>query len=321
MGVTKQRNYKIDNIKTILIFLVVFAHMIELFSRQQVYLIIYSFHMPAFIFITGYYARFKPRKILLELIMPYFLFQTVYLFFDAYINEESVTLQYTKPYWLVWYLMTIIMYYLLLPLIKTDNTKHRLQIVILSIVLSLLAGYDETIGYTMSLSRTLVFMPFFILGNYIGNDKIHHIIFEKWYKKAMVLLGVMISSYYIITAQVSPNMLYGSYSYKGAGFGLPKRALLLIIAWVWIVALFNFVPNIKIPVFSDLGKGTFSVFLIHGFIQKLFGKNEFFHRSLYKNFIVAFCVSGLIVLLFGNRYFSGIFDYVVRGGYLRRKKA
>lgn len=92
MEVVKQRNDRADNIKAILIFLVVFGHMLELASARRIYLIIYSFHMPAFIFVTGYYAKFKPRKILLELIMPYILFQTLYLLFDGYINGEPVTL-------------------------------------------------------------------------------------------------------------------------------------------------------------------------------------------------------------------------------------
>lgn len=316
----EQRNYKIDNIKAILIFLVVFGHLLELVSTKQVYLIIYSFHMPAFIFVTGYYAKFRPRKILLELIMPYILFQTLYLFFDGYIKGEPVALQYTKPYWLVWYLLTIIIYYLLLPVIKTDNLKQRWIIVILSIAVSLLAGYDDTIGYYMSLSRTLVFLPFFVLGNYIGDNQIPNIVFKKRYAKAAILFGIVISSYYIITAQISAAMLYGSYSYEGAGFGLPKRATLLIIAWIWILTLFNFVPNIKIPVFSEWGKGTFSVFLIHGFIQRWLGKCGFFDRDLQGNLILAAAVSALIVLLFGNRYFSKAFDYIVRGRIMQEKK-
>ena len=132
--------------------------------------------------------------------------------------------------------------------------------------------------------------------------------------------GVVISSYYIVTAQVSVGMLYGSYSYEGANFGLLKRALLLIIAWVWIAALFNFIPNIKIPVFSDLGKGTFSVFLVHGFIQRWIKKRAFFNQEPRNNFILALCVSAFIVLLFGNKYFSKMFDYVIRGRMFKEKK-
>jgi len=320
MEAVRQRNYKIDNIKTILIFLVVFGHMMELVSVKQIYLVIYSFHMPAFIFVTGYYAKFRPRKILLELIMPYVLFQTLYLLFDGYMKSKPVVFQFTTPYWLMWYLLTIIIYYLLLPCIRADSIMHKLPVVILSIAISLLAGFDSTIGYYMSLSRTLVFLPFFVLGNYIGQDKIHSVILGKWYGKAMVLLGVILSSYYIITAKITPAMLYGAYSYEKAEFGLAGRAILLLVAMIWIIALFQFVPNIKLPVFSNLGKGTFSVFLIHGFIQRWLRKGGFFDLDLYNNFILAIAVSVLIVLLFGNQYFSSVFNYVVRGRMIREKK-
>lgn len=275
--------------------------------------------MPAFIFVTGYYAKFKPRKIVLELIMPYLLFQTLYLIFDGYLNGETVTFQYTKPYWLMWYLLTIIIYYLLLPFIKADSPKQRLRVVILSVAVGLLAGYDNTIGYYMSLSRTLVFLPFFVLGNYIGDYSAHDIVFEKWYKKLAVLIGIVIASYYIITARISSTMLYGSYSYKSADFGAAKRLALLVIALIWILALFNFVPNVKIPLFSDFGKGTFSVFLIHGFIQRWLGKAGFFNTEQQGKLILVLCASGLIVLLFGNRYFSKAFDYLVRGRMFRER--
>ena len=59
------RKYRFDNIKFILITLVVFGHFLELIDGQtanNLYRIIYLFHIPAFIFITGYFAKFNPSK-------------------------------------------------------------------------------------------------------------------------------------------------------------------------------------------------------------------------------------------------------------------
>lgn len=51
-----------------LIFLVVFGHMISTFADTPevdvIYKIIFSFHMPAFIFVSGYFAKVEPKKIL-----------------------------------------------------------------------------------------------------------------------------------------------------------------------------------------------------------------------------------------------------------------
>ena len=59
----KERDYGFDNSKLILIILVVFAHLLEIStknygSNNDIYRVIYSFHMPAFVFITGYFSKF-----------------------------------------------------------------------------------------------------------------------------------------------------------------------------------------------------------------------------------------------------------------------
>lgn len=57
----KERNYLFDNLKFLLIVLVVFGHSLEEISLAQDYAIIrawiYSFHMPAFVFISGYFSK------------------------------------------------------------------------------------------------------------------------------------------------------------------------------------------------------------------------------------------------------------------------
>ena len=61
----KERDYRFDNIKCIMIFFVVLGHFLELFSgniSKAIYIFIYTFHMPVFIFITGYFGNVK-RKI------------------------------------------------------------------------------------------------------------------------------------------------------------------------------------------------------------------------------------------------------------------
>jgi fucose 4-O-acetylase-like acetyltransferase len=57
------RNYKIDNIKAFLIILVVFGHMLELVNMGGLYRLIYTIHMPVFVFVSGYFAKFNAKKI------------------------------------------------------------------------------------------------------------------------------------------------------------------------------------------------------------------------------------------------------------------
>ncbi len=57
-----KRDSFFDNAKFILIVLVVFGHMIETFIEDNVtvyaiYKVIYSFHMPAFILVSGFFTK------------------------------------------------------------------------------------------------------------------------------------------------------------------------------------------------------------------------------------------------------------------------
>ena len=73
----RERDYLFDNIKFFLIFLVVFAHLLEPklgdSTVKAAYNVIYSFHMPVFIFVMGYFAKFNPAKILKSIVLPYVL--------------------------------------------------------------------------------------------------------------------------------------------------------------------------------------------------------------------------------------------------------
>ena len=69
-----ERNYKMDNIKAFLIFLVVLGHLLELVPGQKsewLYYVIYTFHMPAFVYITGYFSRPDSGKRFFTIVYTY----------------------------------------------------------------------------------------------------------------------------------------------------------------------------------------------------------------------------------------------------------
>ena len=306
-----QRNYKMDNIRFLLIFLVILGHFIELFQggfSLALYKIIYSFHIPAFLFLTGFFARFKPRKILLNLICPYILFQTLYLAFDAIMlqRKDSFTLNFTTPYWLLWYLLTTICYYLLIPLIDSENKLSRRLILGLAIAISLLAGFDTTIGYYGSLSRTYTFLPFFLAGFYLSKTK-------KMPQKNRLtlplsgLLALLCSFYIINNSGITKQVLYGSYSYEKAGYNPLIKAIILVCGFAWIIFLLSAIPEKKIPFVSLLGQNTLPIFLLHGFVVKLAKEYDIFALSEIGNLLLAITLSLVIILLLGNPWVALLF--------------
>nr|MCX3330604.1 acyltransferase family protein [Bacillus pacificus] len=77
----KSRDSYFDNAKFLLIFLVVFGHILRSFINDNefmlyLYKFIYTFHMPAFILVSGFFAKgFKRsgyvKKLAVKLIIPY----------------------------------------------------------------------------------------------------------------------------------------------------------------------------------------------------------------------------------------------------------
>lgn len=99
----KNRIYLYDNIKGLLIILVVAGHLLEPFLskngiKKVIYIIIYSFHMPAFVYCTGVFTSFKIRRDLINLMMTYAVFQLLYTIFEIYVLHDKTKNVLTEPY-------------------------------------------------------------------------------------------------------------------------------------------------------------------------------------------------------------------------------
>lgn len=78
----KKRTPYIDNTKAVLIALVVFGHLLESVSfsgKTMLYIAIYTFHMPAFVFLSGLCFK-KGTPWVRKLLAPYLVYQAIYTF-------------------------------------------------------------------------------------------------------------------------------------------------------------------------------------------------------------------------------------------------
>lgn len=271
-----KRNGKIDNMKCLLVILVIGGHILEHVNGafgELLYKTVYSFHMPIFVFITGYLAKYKPDKILRKLIAPYVVFQVLYILFDYYVLHEAETLniQFTKPYWLMWYLFAIIIYYMLIPLLESDITVRRIVTILVSIAIALLCGFNSSIGYFLSLSRICVFLPFFVLGFYASKIKFIERISETEIWKKVIIAIVVVASVvlgvkYIIEAPVHKIMLYGSMCYEKSHGNVTQRLILMVIAVSWLFLLLVIIPKKRMSVCEFVSKNSLWFYLLHGFV-------------------------------------------------------
>ena len=125
------RNKRFDEAKGILILLVVFGHLIEpqisnSLPVRRVYEFIYLFHMPAFVFISGYLFKIESEtrthcvRIIQNLVMPLVMFEAIYEGYTILTTgRPSVYFLDFAPYWTLWYLLSLIFWSIALPLVQT----------------------------------------------------------------------------------------------------------------------------------------------------------------------------------------------------------
>ncbi len=266
-----------DNLKGMLIALVVLGHAIEpLLYRPSIYtlyLIIYSFHMPLFICVSGYFSSVNRGKIVRSLVLPYLIFQSLYLMFDVFVLKGTPGITVFTPYWILWYLFSLIIWRVILIGIK----EVRLQHIIIAFIVAILVGFDTSVGYYLGLSRTIVFFPFFLLGRYAKQDSFDINNFKTTKFKVIfgLLATTLVSLIYLYTSQISRFWLYGSYAYESAphGYNPQIRILIFIVAILMSIAVLIFVPRKKVGLVSFWGKQSLSIFIFHGFIMKFLVAN------------------------------------------------
>lgn len=112
----KQNNTYIDSVKTVLIFFVILGHTIEKcklggFSNEiQIFNFILLFHMPMFLFVSGYLTHIKDRSHywqgVLRILETFFVFDIIRILIDGNYSLASLA----SPKWTLWYLLTLAYY-------------------------------------------------------------------------------------------------------------------------------------------------------------------------------------------------------------------
>ncbi len=298
--IMKTRSAKIDNLKGILIFTVVLGHLLELIMgvkwTKYIYEFIYSFHMPFFVFLSGYFYHYHFRKIVERLLCPYVVLQTIYILFSNYFLGTQQKIQYHEPYWLLWYLFAMVIWSFMGtiftgegPLKKfysTQSHKKRvcfgLTMIGISLLISISCGLVKDIGRDFSLSRILVFFPFFLMGYYTQHETkyLQEIGYEqknkigKWILTFLTAIAVIVYVFYLQSACQTNrySWFYEATAYTQEGYTMWFRIMHIFIAMCMIYLGMQFMPQKEVFILTMTGRRTMQVYLLHGFIIKLLAK-------------------------------------------------
>lgn len=297
-----ERKYYFDNLKGILILLVVFTHCLYDFqSSARIHLIIqtiYVFHMPAFIFVSGYLSKSEHSRsvpALLKLFSAYLLFNTLLMLYQYQVNSIEISL--LTPYHTCWYLLALIVWRFIVK--RASKIKGILP---LSILFALTAGFSSEFNNLLSLARIAAFFPFFLAGFLLPTKKIEHFISHRklnHYLEGGLLLAVSVplASLFAHKYHISLFALQMFCYENPSGFVI--RAFLFVISALIILGLWFFIPDKKLPWLSTIGKNSLSIFLLHRIPTLLLCK-FFGNSSDWKILAVAILVTLLLTSVFGT---------------------
>ena len=272
---TKSRNYFLDNYKAFLILLVVIGHFIEPCYTNNLFLtflkwIIFSFHMPAFIFISGYFSKksMTPEKLIQKLVIPYFVFELLYYFLYVFVIHKETGLYFNRPKFSLWYLMSLFFWRIITPYIKKIPGN-----LVIAVIAGLLIGFTQ-LGNFFSIPRTLFFYPFFLAGYYFQENWFETVrAYWKSFTAGLAGLSAILGGWVLLTRHpLSPFIFYGRYSYADTNLtnvqGVFVRLLCYGISFLAIFALCAVIPR-KQHFYSILGVRTMSIYLFHGLIYSI----------------------------------------------------
>ncbi|WP_254885690.1 acyltransferase family protein [Streptomyces sp. NA02950] len=274
----RDRDAFFDNAKYAAIVLVAMGHAWEPLgsgsrAAAALYLFVYTFHMPAFILISGYFSRsfdLRPdrlRRLVTGVAVPYVLFEAAYSLFKRWADDDpSHPVSLLDPWYLTWFLIALFVWRLTTPLWRIARRPLALALTIAA-----LAACSPDIGDDLDLQRVLQFLPFFVLGLQLRPEHFRMVRRPavRWASVPVVATALVFA--YWAVPRMNAAWLYRRDSAQELGapwwsgavitlalFGCSMLLTACFLAWVpgrrmWCTAL---------------GAGTLYGYLLHGFLIK-----------------------------------------------------
>lgn len=275
----KLREAKYCNLKLFLILLVVFGHLIEP-KQHWLYRVIYAFHMPAFAMLSGVFLQRDRLAAARKLLLCYTVLQTI-----AVILGKTTLL---TPYWHLWYLLSNACWILLARVLERFG---KWVVLTVAILFACLIGYVPQIGRTLSLSRTIVFFPYYWMGQTVKRSK------------AFALTAVLVAVIGLVFLKIPTNFFYHANAYGELAYGGLFRLACYAIGFGFCCFLITFAPNRRF-VFTKIGADTLTVYLFHAPVVLFLRKYDF---SLFTSALLSVAIVWLFYKLQQEkRYFYGI---------------
>lgn len=287
----------------------VVGHVIDLNTSQSkvfrsIFVCIYSFHMPLFLFLSGMFHTNKniSAKVSGFLVIG-FLWKILY-FLEKLLLTGRASFSLLSDNGVPWYMFVLAMYIMVSYGLRNRNKR---SVLLCSVMLACFVGYDATIGDYLYLSRAIVFYPFFVLGQMTNKESLVIRAQNKWLKfLAVVVLAAWgllcllgLKHVYILRPlftgrnPFSVNEIFDKW-------GFAFRILCYAVSLIAGAAVICITPKRKLPMITLFGSRTLQVYFWHYFVIAVLVKlqiNTLFMESPLRQLLWLLCAVLLAVVL------------------------
>lgn len=315
---SNKRVFWIDSLKGILMMLVVLGHTIQYifvdsFDNNHVWNYIYSFHMPAFMAVSGWLSYRvgggKNRLSIIirrfqQLIVPYFAWEMIYRLLNGNLSGESLIKIFTHPYyWFLWVLFFIIVTFQFGDWL---SVKYKIKQEIIIILLGLMFTAIMVIGEVRIFGFQFIayYYVFYILGYYIHKYP-KFLLSSNFCLIVMVVIWAIMAWFwnmhelppFLVSIPLPKAMMQYSYRFIT---GMIAIYVILCVApkFMNIVSIWN-KPLI------ELGKISLGIYVVHLLLipyitHFIVSFTNCFGTAIIISFVFAVAISWMIVWLFGK---------------------
>ena len=268
------RDLRIDSLKGFLIILVLVGHVIIAVDNVNVINhavmgLIYVFHMPLFILISGYVtknpAEQTPRQMWSRVGN---IFITLVIFhllsvLRRYIQDDTYNAPiFSFPYGVLWYLMCLIYWRIMLYYTPKWLLNRPVLNLAIALLISILCGLSHLFDF-FAIQRGLNFYFFFLLGYYFKQGAVN----TKWWNFNVLHIAVAVILLPIIfwLFPRCGNIMNGADHYTMVD--IPQKVMILSCSLAMCLLVFNKMPEVKM--LTHIGKDSLFYYLYHIHIIRL----------------------------------------------------
>jgi len=278
------RDSYFDNLKGILILLVVIGHFVLPMDKTRpvwsIFYIIYLFHMPMFAMVSGYFSKgiyrngeFRMDRFL-RILWLYILFKMA-----VHITENlAAGTSFMKPIDFFfeggspWYLLAMMWWYLSIPFACMFKPK---VVMIVTFAVSILSGYQVSLGDDLAMCRTLAFAPFFYAGYYLTQDQVERFKQAKW-KWIFPVCAAGLTILFVLGNQQMfgqvRRFVYGM-NYRDTNealfaWGGPIRIVHYACTTIMILGIMA-VTTSKKTILTKIGQRTLPIYILHRLLRDM----------------------------------------------------